>query len=59
MFSGAFLCVISLLVANFGAEYFMTQNYMSAVEATYHQAVAIAIYYFIWVRPQVLSGNVR
>lgn len=59
MFVGAIMCVFSLLLANFGSEYFMNQNYMSATEATYHQAIAIAIYYALWIRPQVQAGNVR
>jgi hypothetical protein len=52
MFIGAIMCVLSLLAANFGVEYFINQNYMSAAETTYHQMIAIAIYYGIWVRPE-------
>jgi len=61
MFIGAILCAISLCLANFGVEavFHSSPDYLSALEATYDQAIAIAIYYAIWVRPEVLNGNVR
>lgn len=49
--SGAIVCVISLAIATFGVEAFReVPNYMDAAKATWNQACAIGVYYFIWVK---------
>lgn len=51
------LCIISLALANFGAEYIRdAHNYASAAEATWHQLTALMIYYFLWVRGELNNG---
>lgn len=50
-------CIISLALANFGAEWFRdAPNYASAAEASWHQLTALVIYYFLWVRGELNNG---
>ena len=48
----AIICALSLLAANFLVEYFKDANYSDAGLVSWHQFVAIMIYYFIWIRPE-------
>jgi hypothetical protein len=55
---GAIVCALSFITANFGVEFFKDYpNYSSVGLVSWHQTVAIAVYYFIWVRPELKDAR--
>lgn len=53
-FAQALICSISLMIANFMVEWFHdVPNYDAATLASWHQFVAIMVFYFVWIRPEI------
>jgi hypothetical protein len=51
--SGIIMCIISLSIANFGVEYFSSvADYADAARTTWHQFIAMVIFYYLWVVPE-------
>ena len=51
---GIVICSISLLLSNLGVEYFRpTPDYIHAFLISWEQFVAIAIYHWLWVSPEL------
>ena len=49
----AIICWVTLILANLGVEYFHGGDYLQVAQTSYNQLLAIMIYYFIWVRPEI------
>ena len=55
----AIICALSLVAANFLVEALHdAPNYSDAGLVSWHQFVAIMIYYFIWVRPETKEHEI-
>ena len=53
-------CALTLLLADFFAEWLHeVPNYDNALMVSWYQFVAIMIYYFIWIRPELVDGKLR